>query len=302
MLLDRRGTWARTGWPPGGNGRLKAATLGAARMQSAFRDDLFDGHRLFITGGATGIGLAISEGFARLGADVIISSRKEENLKAACDRLEGLGKGTPSYHVGDVRDIDRMNEIGKALFKDGGVDTLINCAAGNFVTPFSAMSDNAWNSVIDIVLNGTYNVTRAVGSRMLEQGREGANIQNIIAGYAWTGAPMVSHSGAAKAGVLNLTRSLAVEWAPKIRCNAISPGPIGGTEGMKRLAEDFGLGDAAAKAVPLQRLGDPEDIANACIFLASPAAKYVTGVALSVDGGQDVRGPFWDLFSALHSE
>ncbi len=268
-------------------------------MKSAFRDDLFDGHTLFITGGASGIGLSISETFASLGANVVMSSRNEDRLKAAVEHVDGLGKGTASYHVGDVRDMDRMNEIGKQLFKNGGVDTLINCAAGNFVTPFTAMTDNAWKSVIDIVLNGTYNVTRAVGSRMLEHGTDGANIQNIIAGYAWTGAPMVSHSGAAKAGVLNLTRSLAVEWAPKVRLNAVSPGPIGGTEGMKRLAEDFGLGDAAAKAVPMQRLGEAADIANACVFLASPAAKYITGVALSVDGGQDVRGPFWDLFSAL---
>lgn len=273
-------------------------------MQSSFRDDLFVGHTLLITGGASGIGFGISQAFASHGADVVVVSRNEEKLQAACAELDKLGPGTPSYLVADVRDSDRIEELAKAHFKDGGkVDTLVNCAAGNFVTPFSAMSDGAWNSVVDIVLNGTYHVTRSFGGRMLEQsaGQEEptANIQNIIAGYAWTGAPLVSHSGASKAGVLNLTRSLAIEWAPGVRLNAVSPGPIGGTEGMKRLAEDFGLGDAAAQAVPLQRLGSAGNIGDACLFLASPAAAYITGVCLPVDGGQDVRGPFWDLFGHL---
>ncbi len=127
----------------------------------------------------------------------------------------------------------------------------------------------------------------------------GGSIINLVAGYAWTGAPGVSHSGAAKAAVLNLTKSLAVEWAPSVRVNAVSPGPIGGTEGMKRLGEDMGLADAVVKGTPLARMGDADDIASACLYLASEAADYVTGSCLVVDGGQDAIGPFGMMFQAM---
>ena len=175
----------------------------------------------------------------------------------------------------------------------GPVDVLVNAAAGNFPSPFSALSENAFNAVVDIVLKGTANVSRSFGGRM-HAGRGGA-ILNLVAGYAWTGAPGVSHSGAAKAGVLNLTKSLAVEWAPQVRVNAVSPGPIDGTEGMRRLGDDLGLRPAVERSVPLGRMGTPGEVAQACVFLASPAASYVTGACLVVDGGQDAKGPFGDL-------
>ncbi len=254
--------------------------------------------RVFVTGGATGIGFGIATAYARHGAHVTIASRNEERLQAACAKLDAAGAAGTSYHVMDVRDKDAVEAAAKAAFEAGGVDTLVNCAAGNFPTPFAGMSANAWESVIDIVLNGTANTSRSIGLRMLESGKPG-DVVNILAGYAWTGAPMVSHSGAAKAGVLNLTKSLAVEWAPQVRVNAVSPGPIGGTEGMKRLAEDFGLGDAVDASVPLGRHGTVDEIGNACLFLSSSAASYVTGIVVPVDGGQDARGPFYDLFAHL---
>ncbi len=268
---------------------------------SAFRPDVFAGKRVVVTGGSSGIGLGISKAYAAHGAHVIVWSRSEERLKAACAEIDEVGRdagGSASWHSVDVRDGDAVEAAAKAVAEGGPVDTLVNCAAGNFPVPFAGMSANAWHSVIDIVLNGTANVTRALGLRMLESGRPG-DVINIVAGYAWTGAPMVSHSGAAKAGVLNLTKSLAVEFAPSIRVNAVSPGPIGGTEGMKRLAEDFGLGDAVDESVPLKRHGSVDEVASACLFLSGPAASYVTGVCLPVDGGQDARGPFYDLFSRL---
>lgn len=261
-------------------------------MESTFRPGLFAGKIVVVTGGATGIGFAISEAFARLDANVVLVSRKEAHLKEAVANLAKLGKGKPSYQIADVRDAALVEAAAKAV---GPADVLVNCAAGNFPVPFSAMSQNAWTTVIDIVLNGTANTSRSFGSRMLEA--RGGTILNIVAGYAWTGAPGVAHSGAAKAGVLNLTKTLAVEWAPKIRVNAVSPGPIDGTEGMKRLADDLGLRPALEKSVPLGRMGNGDEIAAACVFLASPGASYVTGACLTVDGGMDAKGPFGDLLT-----
>lgn len=256
-------------------------------MQSPFRDGLFAGRRVLVTGGATGIGFAIADAFAGLGAHVTVLSRNEANLKAAVARI---GHGA-AFHVADVRDSAAVAAAAKAL---GPQDVVVNAAAGNFPVPFDAMSENAWRTVIDIVLHGTANVCRAFGPGLKE--RKGTML-NIVAGYAWTGAPGVGHSGAAKAGVLNLTKTLAVEWAPGVRVNAVSPGPIDGTEGMKRLGDDLGLRPAVEKSVPLGRMGTPDEIANACIFLASPGASYVTGACLVVDGGQDAKGPFGDLLT-----
>jgi NAD(P)-dependent dehydrogenase (short-subunit alcohol dehydrogenase family) len=259
-------------------------------VETAFRPGLFEGKSVLVTGGATGIGFAVAEAFKRLDADVHLLSRDEARLRVAVEKLAAHGDGTAAYHQADVRDGQRVEAVAESV---GAVDVLVNGAAGNFPSPFSALSANAFSTVVDIVLNGTANVSRSFGGRMME-GRGGA-IVNIVAGYAWTGAPGVSHSGAAKAGVLNLTKSLAVEWAPKVRCNAVSPGPIDGTEGMKRLGDDLGLRPAVEKSVPLRRMGTPDEVAQACLFLASPAASYVTGACLVVDGGQDAKGPFGDL-------
>lgn len=267
---------------------------------SIFRDDLHAGKRVLVTGGSSGIGFSISRAFARHGADVVLLARDKQRLDAACAEIERDEPGTATYHDADVRDADRIEDIAREI---GAVDVLVNAAAGNFPAPFAAMSRNAWESVIGIVLHGTANTTRAFGEPMLAAEADGPGggrcILNIVAGYAWTGAPGVSHSGAAKAGVLNLTRSLAVEWAPKVRVNAVSPGPIGGTEGMKRLGDDLGLADAVVAATPLGRMGHVDDIADACLFLASDAADYITGACLVVDGGQDAKGPFGDILTGL---
>ncbi len=256
-------------------------------VHPVFRDGLFAGKRVLVTGGATGIGFAIAQGFAGLGAKVTVLSRNEEHLK---DAVAKLGKDA-AYHVADVRDAAAIAAAAKSV---GPQDVVVNAAAGNFPVPFDAMTENAWRTVIDIVLHGTANVCRSFGPGLKD--RKGAML-NIVAGYAWTGSPGVSHSGAAKAGVLNLTKSLAVEWAPNVRVNAVSPGPIDGTEGMKRLGDDLGLRPAVEKSVPLRRMGTPDEVANACLFLASPGASYVTGTCVVVDGGQDAKGPFGDLLT-----
>lgn len=265
-------------------------------MASVFQEDMMAAKRVLVTGGGSGIGLAISKAFAGHGAHVVLLSRSEQRLQAACADIEADG-GTASWVSADVRDKDAVEEAARMVAEDGPIDVLINGAAGNFPVPFSAMSANAWESVIDIVLNGTAHVTRAFAPHLQEG--DGKSIINIVAGYAWTGAPAVAHSGAAKAGVLNLTRSLAVEWAPQVRVNAVSPGPIGDTEGMKRLAEELGLGETVIQGTPLGRLGRTDEVAQACLFLASPAASYVTGACLVVDGGQDAMGPFGGLWQAM---
>lgn len=256
-------------------------------MQSVFRSDLFAGKKVLVTGGATGIGFAIAKAFADHGAHVTILSRNEAHLKDAVAKLGAMA----AYHVADVRSGDAIATAAKSL---GPQDVVIQAAAGNFPVPFDAMSANAWTTVVDIVLNGTANVARSFGPGLKQ--RKGSML-NIVAGYAWTGAPGVAHSGAAKAGVLNLTKTLAVEWAPDVRVNAVSPGPIDGTEGMKRLGDDLGLRPAVEKSVPLGRMGSADEIAAACLFLSSPAASYVTGACLVVDGGQDAKGPFGDLLT-----
>lgn len=254
-------------------------------MQSAFRADLFSGKSVLVTGGATGIGFGVAQAFHALGAQVTLLSRNEAHLGSAVAKLGPRA----AFHVADVRDGPAIAAAAKAL---GPQDVVVNAAAGNFPAPFDALTENAWRTVVDIVLNGTANVCRSFGPALRQRG---GCVLNIVAGYAWTGAPGVAHSGAAKAGVLNLTKSLAVEWAPQVRVNAVSPGPIDGTEGMKRLGDDLGLRPAVEKSVPLRRMGRIDEVANACLFLASPAASYVTGAVLVVDGGQDAKGPFGDL-------
>ncbi|HEX9494094.1 MAG TPA: SDR family NAD(P)-dependent oxidoreductase, partial [Thermoanaerobaculia bacterium] len=166
-------------------------------------DKTFDGRTGIITGGATGIGFAIARELARLGARVILASRKEENLRKAAGEIGG------EFHVLDVRDAEAVEAMAA---KFGAIDFLVNNAAGNFIVPSDQLIVNGWNSVIGIVLNGTFYCTSAVGKRMIESKRGGA-ILNVIANYAWTGAPGVVHSASAKAGVLAMTRTLAVEWA-----------------------------------------------------------------------------------------
>jgi NAD(P)-dependent dehydrogenase (short-subunit alcohol dehydrogenase family) len=259
-------------------------------MDGVFRPGLFQGKSVLVTGGASGIGFAIAEAFKQLEGDVHILSRDPAKLEEAAKRLRATGLGRIEVHPCDVRDGAKVEAVAA---KVGPLDVLVNAAAGNFPSPFSALSENAFNTVVDIVLKGTANTSRSFGGRMLAA--RGGSILNIVAGYAWTGAPGVSHSGAAKAGVLNLTKSLAVEWAPKVRVNAVSPGPIDGTEGMKRLGDDLGLRPDVERSVPLGRMGRPEEVASTCVFLASPAASYITGTCVVVDGGQDAKGPFGDL-------
>ena len=248
-------------------------------------DKSFANKRGVITGGATGIGFSIARELSRLGAHVILASRKEENLRKAVSEIGG------EYHVLDVRDAGAVEAMAAKL---GPVDFLVNNAAGNFVVPSEQLSPNGWNAVIGIVLNGTFYCTSAIGKRMIESGKGGV-ILNVIANYAWTGAPGVVHSASAKAGVLAMTQTLAVEWARhKIRVNAIAPGPVHTPGASEKLFPDEKVEEGIRRTIPLRRFASLEEIANAAAYLLSDFAGYVNGEAFVIDGGQWLSGAdYW---------
>src|SRR5207237_1117407 len=254
-------------------------------------DKTFEGRVAIVTGGASGIGFAIAKELTRLGARVVIASRKEENLKPA---VAELGERA-SYHVLDVRDAAAVEAMAEKVATDHGrIDILVNNAAGNFIVQSDQLSVNGWNSVINIVLNGTFYCTSAVGKRMIAA-KSGGAMLNIIANYAWTGAPGVVHSASAKAGVLAMTRTLAVEWARhKIRVNAMAPGPVDTPGAAARLFPDPAIVEGIRRTVPLRRFATLEEVANAAAYLLSDYASYITGEALVIDGGQWLGGAdYW---------
>ena len=260
----------------------------------------FEGRVGIITGGATGIGFAVAREVARLGARVVICSRKEENLGKAVEQIRSeTGRADAAgYHVLDVRNAEAVEEMAaKVDGEHGRIDFLMNNAAGNFIVSAEQLSVNGWNSVIGIVLNGTFYCSSAVGKRMIER-KNGGVMLNVIANYAWTGGPGVIHSASAKAGVLALTRTLAVEWARhKIRVNAIAPGPVDTPGAAERLFPDPMIMEGIRKTIPLRRFANLEEIANAASYLLSEYASYVTGENFVIDGGQWLSGA--DYFTRL---
>jgi NAD(P)-dependent dehydrogenase (short-subunit alcohol dehydrogenase family) len=250
-------------------------------------ENTFQNRTGIITGGATGIGFAIARELTRLGAKVIIASRKEENLKKAVAELGANAE----YRIVDVRDPATVQTMVDSVPR---IDFLVNNAAGNFIVPSDQLSVNGWNSVIGIVLNGTFYCSSAVGKKMIES-KSGGVMLNVIANYAWTGAPGVVHSASAKAGVLAMTQTLAVEWARhKIRINAIAPGPVHTAGASERLFPDPAIEEGIRRTIPARRFANLEEIANAASYLLSDYASYVTGEAFVIDGGQWLSGAdYW---------
>ncbi len=260
-----------------------------------FTADLLDGQTAIITGGGTGLGLAMARRFASLGANVVLASRNQSHLD---DGAATIVTTVPDARVltvaMDVRrpdDVDRM--VNEAVGRFGRVDILINNAAGNFVCKAEDLSPNGWNSVINIVLNGTFYCSRAVGRHMIAGGH-GGSIVSILANYVWTGSAGTIHSAAAKAGVMSMTQTLAVEWARhKIRVNAVAPGPIESPGAAKQLWASEADVARITEMVPLKRWGQPSEVADAVTFLVSPQSGYITGDVLTIDGGAWLgRGTF----------
>ena len=265
---------------------------------SVFRAGLLEGQVAFITGGGTGIGYGVAELLAELGCHVVLASRKPENLERSCAKIIESGGNATAVQL-DVRDPERVNAaVNEIAQKLGRIDLLVNNAAGNFYAPSATLSPNAWRSVVEIDLFGTFFCTQAVYPIMAQQG--GGRVVSISMTLHYRGWPQMAHATAAKAGVDALTKTLAVEWAPqKIRVNAIAPGPIP-TEGVKKaftppadsgVADVFAVANAnmekyARNAIPLGRWGSPRDIANMVAFLASPAGDWITGSIFVVDGGE----------------
>jgi NAD(P)-dependent dehydrogenase (short-subunit alcohol dehydrogenase family) len=256
------------------------------RRMSIFAAGLLDGRTALITGGATGLGFAIASEFARLGARTVLAGRKQENLDAAVEKLTASGAQTIAVQT-DVRQFDQVEKaVAAAVDRFGSLDILVNGAAGNFYCPTEDLSPNGWRTVVDIDLNGTFLCCKAAFPALKTSTYEG-RIISIVTTLGPLGWPGQAHAGAAKAGIVSLSRALAVEWAKhKIHVNTISPGPIGGTEGVRKLYEDRGALEEQLRRVALNRLGEPRDIANAAVYLASPAGDFVTGADLIVDGGR----------------
>jgi NAD(P)-dependent dehydrogenase (short-subunit alcohol dehydrogenase family) len=255
-----------------------------------FQPDLLKDKVILVTGGGTGLGKSMGKRFLQLGAKLAIASRKEDVLAAAAKELMDEAGGEVFYTTCDVRQPDQVDTMMEAVWQHyGTIDVLVNNAAGNFAAPTETLSHRAVDAVLNIVLHGTWYCTLALGKRWIAEQR-GGTMLNIIATYAWTGAPFVAPSATAKAGVLALTQSLAVEWGKYgIRMNAIAPGPFP-TEGAASRLSPTASFEGRVDSIPMRRLGEHEELANLASFLVSDYSGYINGDCITIDGGKWLQG------------
>ena len=255
-----------------------------------------------VVGGTSGINRGIAESFARAGARVAVASRSQEKVNDTVDALTHLGADSWGFSA-DVRDAEAIAlGLEQVFSRWGAIDVLVSGAAGNFPALATQMSAKGFRSVVEIDLLGSFHVLQAAYPYLR---KPGASIVNISAPQAYLAMQGQSHVCAAKAGVDMLTRSLALEWGGEgLRVNSVAPGPIDGTEGMRRLAPSAALRERVTDSVPLRRLGTPDDIGNACLFLCSEFASYISGVVLPVDGAWSLSGArgISDLLSTVLRE
>lgn len=261
--------------------------------QKMLRDNALNDKVIIVTGGGSGLGKAMTTYFLELGAKVAITSRDIEKLQNTATELEQKTGGTCLPIACDVRHYDQVeNMLQQVLSAFGKVDVLLNNAAGNFISPTERLSANAFDTIIDIVLKGSKNCTLALGKHWIDKGEKNKTILNIVTTYAWTGSGYVVPSATAKAGVLAMTRSLAVEWAKYgIRMNAIAPGPFPTKGAWDRLLpgelkDQFDI----TKQVPLRRVGDHQELANLAAYLVSDFSQYINGEVVTIDGGEWLQG------------
>ncbi len=257
------------------------------------RDNALKGKTIVVTGGGSGLGKAMSTYFLELGANVVITSRNMEKLTKVKAELEEKTGGKVLAVPCDVREYDQVEVLVNATTDAfGSADVLVNNAAGNFISPTERLSSNAFDTIIDIVLKGTKNCTLAFGKHWIEKKETEKSVLNIVTTYAWTGSAYVVPSATAKAGVLAMTRSLAVEWAKYgMRFNAIAPGPFPTKGAWDRLLPgDLKDKFDMTKKVPLKRVGEHQELANLAAYLVSDFSAYINGEVITIDGGEWLKG------------
>jgi len=262
-------------------------TVDTGPPRRVFVPDLMAGQVALVTGGGTGSGRAIAQGLADAGADLLLAARRIEPLEQAAAEIRAATGRRVEVAVCNIREREQVEALAAraaGLF-GGQVDVLVNNAGGQFPSPARAIKPKGWNAVIDLNLNGTWNMTQVFGNQMLD-GR-GGSIVNVIA-VVGRGFPGLAHTAAARAAVLELTRTLAFEWGTQIRINCVAPGPVV-TQGFDAAGYEVDS-SSAPRTQPIPRFGDPREVAHAVVFLASAAASYITGEVLYVAGGQQLYG------------
>ena len=291
--------------------RALSSSKFAARVDPMLPNGCFANKTAFITGGGTGLGRGMAEMLSRLGATVVIASRRLDVLQKTAEELHRITKNEVFPVQMDVRDPEAIkNAVDTCVEKFGLPDIVINNAAGNFISPTERLSPNAWRTIVDIVLNGTAYVTLDIGKRLIEAGK-GCNFLAITTVYAATGSGFVVPSAAAKAGVETLTKSLAGEWARYgMRFNAIAPGPIETEGAFSRLDPTGAFKEEAVNKLPSSRLGEINELANLAAYLVSDYSSWLTGQVINFDGGETVSGgeftgllkvtnEQWDMMEAM---
>lgn len=285
-------------------------------MKGMLKENSLENKVILVTGGGSGLGKSMVKYFLELGANVVITSRREELLIEVAKEFNSKHNSEVFPIACDVRKIDEVeNVINKSYKKFGKIDCLVNNAAGNFISPTERLSTRAFDAVIDIVLKGTINFTLTLGKKWIKDKSDG-NILNIVTTYSWTGSGYVVPSACAKAGVLSMTRSLAVEWAKyKIRSNAIAPGPFPTKGAWERLLPgDLKEKFDPSKKVPVGRVGEHQELSNLAAYLLSDYSSYINGEVITIDGAEWLKGAgqfnhlemitdqMWDMFEMMRKK